>query len=92
MNSFLKLLPLRSLVLGLAAAAGVARADVVPAPLFCDHAVLQQGKPIPVWGTADEGEKVTVTLAGQTATTVAHDGKWSVRLDALPVGGPHTLT
>lgn len=83
---------LRALILGLAIAACVARADVAPAALFCDHAVLQQGMPIPVWGTADDGEKVTVTLAGQTATTVAHDGKWSVRLAALPVGGPHTLT
>lgn len=69
-----------------------ARADVVPAPLFCDHAVLQQGMSIPVWGTADDGETVAVTLAGNTASTVAHDGKWSVRLAALPAGGPHTLT
>lgn len=83
---------LRVLLLGLAATASLARADVVPAPLFRDHAVLQQGKPLPVWGTADDGEKVTVTIAGQTATTVARDGKWIVRLNALPAGGPHTLT
>ena len=37
------------------------RADVVPAFPFQDHAVLQQGRPIPVWGTAVAGEKVTVT-------------------------------
>jgi sialate O-acetylesterase len=74
-------------------AAGLrSRADVVPASLFCDHAVLQQGMPIPVWGTADDGEKVTVTLAGQTVSTVARDGKWSVRLAPLPAGGPHVLT
>jgi hypothetical protein len=36
------------------------RADVTPALLFTDNAVLQRGKPIPVWGTADVGEKVTV--------------------------------
>ncbi|MBI2513283.1 MAG: beta galactosidase jelly roll domain-containing protein [Opitutae bacterium] len=92
MNSLLKTIPVRSFVLGLAAAAGIARADVVPASLFCDHAVLQQGMPIPVWGDADEGEKVTVTLAGQTVSTVARGGRWSVRLAALPAGGPHTLT
>lgn len=91
MKSIRTLTPLRSLLLGLVATASLARADVVPAPLFCDHAVLQQGKPLPIWGTADDGEKVTVTLAGQTTTTVAHDGKWSVRLAAMPVGGPHTL-
>jgi len=38
--------------------------------LFCEHAVLQQGMPISVWGTADENEKVTVTLAGHTASRV----------------------
>lgn len=85
---------LRTLILGLLVGAGasLARGDVVPAPLFRDHAVLQQGMPIPVWGTADEGEAVTVTLGSQTVSTVARDGKWSVRLPALPAGGPHTLT
>ncbi|HLP08408.1 MAG TPA: sialate O-acetylesterase [Opitutaceae bacterium] len=76
---------------GLLAAAGLARADVVPGSLFCEHAVLQQGMPIPVWGTADDNEKVTVTLAGETASTIARAGKWSVRLRALPAGGPHVL-
>lgn len=92
MNSLLKMIPVRPLVISLAAAAGIARADVVPASLFCDHAVLQQGMPIPVWGTADEGEQVTVSLAGRTATAIARDGKWSVRLVPLPAGGPHVLT
>ncbi len=82
----------RYLGLAVVTCLGSARAEVVPAPLFRDHAVLQQGMPIPVWGTADDGEQVTVTLAGQRATTVARDGRWSVRLDPLPVGGPHTLT
>jgi sialate O-acetylesterase len=84
--------PLWSLLVALLVNASPGRADVTPAPLFCDHAVLQQGMPIPVWGTADEGEEVTVSLAGQTATAVARDGKWSVRLPALPAGGPHVLT
>jgi sialate O-acetylesterase len=52
-------------------------ADVVPAPLFTDNAVLQRDKPIPVWGTADAGEKISVTFAGQTISTVADaSGKW----------------
>lgn len=91
MNSFLKRLPILPLLTGLAAI-NIARADVVPASLFCEHAVLQQGMPIPVWGTADENEKVTVALAGQTVSTVAHGGKWSVQVGALPAGGPHVLT
>src|SRR5690606_215410 len=38
-------------------------ADVIPAPLFTDNAVLQRDKPIPVWGTADAGENVAVSFA-----------------------------
>ena len=34
------------------------RADVKPHVLFTDGAVLQRGIPVPVWGTADDGEKV----------------------------------
>ncbi len=67
-------------------------ATVRPNPLFCDHVVLQQGREVPVWGTADEGEAVTVEIAGRKAETVARDGRWLVRLPALPVGGPYTLT
>jgi len=34
-------------------------ANVVSNALFGDHAVLQQGVSIPVWGTADRAESVT---------------------------------
>jgi len=62
-----------------------ARADVVLAPLFADHAVLQRDKPLPVWGTADAGEKITVTFHGRVgATTAASDGRWIVLLEPLP--------
>jgi sialate O-acetylesterase len=83
---------MKKLILSFLLAASLTRADVVPASLFRDHAVLQQGVAIPVWGTADDGEGVTVTLAGQKVSTVARGGKWSVRLAALPAGGPHVLT
>jgi sialate O-acetylesterase len=62
-----------------------ARAAVVPAPLFTHNAVLQRGKPVPVWGTADAGEKVSVTFAGQSlATTADAAGRWRVDLAPLP--------
>ena len=38
------------------------------AALFADHAVLQRDRPIDVWGHANAGETVTVTLAGATQT------------------------
>jgi sialate O-acetylesterase len=70
-----------------------ARATVVPNALFADHAVLQQGTNIRIWGTADPGEPVTVELAGQkVSTTTAADGRWSVRLAPVKAGGPHALT
>ncbi len=54
-------------------------------PLFADHAVLQREKAVPVWGWSQPGTKVTVTFAGNTATTtVAPDGKWMVKLKKLP--------
>ena len=67
-------------------------ANVAPASPFTDHMVLQRGSGTPVWGTAAPGERVSVTLAGQTRATVAgSDGKWMVRLGDLKAGGPHTL-
>ncbi len=67
------------------------QAEVKPNPLFSDGAVLQRGQKIPVWGTARDGEKVTVEIQGQKATTTAAGGKWSVRLDALKEGEPLTM-
>ena len=50
-------------------------ADPVLPTLISDHMVLQQGREIHIWGKADAGEKITVSLAGHTATTTA--GCWS---------------
>jgi len=58
-------------------------ADVKLSALFSDNMVLQQGIKVPVWGWADEGEKVEVTFANRTVSTVARDGKWKVELPEL---------
>lgn len=60
--------------------------------LFSDNVVLQQNKPLPIWGTGRDGEKISVQLGERTATTTVSGGKWSVKLDALPAGGPLLLT
>ncbi|MDB6127425.1 MAG: Sialate O-acetylesterase, partial [Verrucomicrobia bacterium] len=61
------------------------RADVTLAPLFRDHAVLQSGRPLPVWGKADPGERVTVEFMHQRAASVADaSGRWKVSIAALP--------
>ena len=65
--------------------AGLSSADVRLSGVFTDHAVLQRGRPIPIWGWATPGESVSVAFAGQVkSTTTGADGKWMVRLDALP--------
>lgn len=69
-----------------------AHAEVKPNGLFGDGAVLQQKIAVPVWGTARDGEKVTVKFQGQEASTVAKDGRWLVKLKPLKAGGPSTLT
>jgi sialate O-acetylesterase len=73
--------------------ATAANATVTPNPLFSDHAVLQQGTPVPIWGTAAPGEGVTVEMAGHSVhATATQEGKWMLRLPALQAGGPFTLT
>lgn len=69
-----------------------ARADVKPNALFSDGAVLQQGIEVPVWGSANDGEKVVVKFQGQEISTTAKDGRWLVRLKPLKPGGPFALT
>jgi sialate O-acetylesterase len=69
-----------------------ASAEVKPSPLFSDHVVLQRGMAVPVWGTADPGETIKVTLNGHSRSTRAGaDGKWLVRLRKLKAGGPYEL-
>jgi sialate O-acetylesterase len=70
------------------------RAEVIPNPLFADNAVLQQGRQVPVWGTAEPGERVTVEFAGQTVSTTADaTGKWRVHLAPMKAGGePQAMT
>jgi sialate O-acetylesterase len=83
----------RYLLLALFFINSTAFAQVKLARLFSDHVVLQRQKPIPVWGWANSGEKIKVTLAGQTQNTKAGaDGKWMVKFTSLEAGGPHTMT
>src|ERR1700733_1787817 len=64
----------------------IARADVKLPAIFADHMVLQQGMPVPVWGTADAGEEVTVAFGEQKQTARADEkGHWQVKLSSLAV-------
>src|SRR5258708_1919044 len=69
-----------------------AAANVKPNGLFTDNAVLQQKIPVPVWGDARSGEKVTVTFQEQSVSTTAKDGRWKIVLKPLKSGGPFEMT
>jgi sialate O-acetylesterase len=68
-------------------------ATVKPNSIFTDHMVLQKGVAVPIWGTAEEGENVTVSFNGQVVSTVAKNGKWIARLQPMPyVTTPSIMT
>jgi sialate O-acetylesterase len=62
--------------------------------LFSDNMVLQQEKPIRIWGFDAPGTAVIVTLNGQSQNATADkEGAWRVALPAMKVDGKkHTLT
>lgn len=85
--------PLPAAIFTLLSGLVVLQAAVVPHPLFTSRAVLQRNCEVPVWGTAADGEKITVRFAGQSVSTTARDGKWLVRLQPLKAdSSPQTLT
>ncbi len=73
--------------------AATAQAEVKLPNVFGDHMVLQQGQKNKVWGLADAGEEVAVSIDAQNHKAKAGaDGQWHVMLDPLKVGGPYALT
>ncbi|MEJ6561397.1 MAG: hypothetical protein QNL71_10115, partial [Akkermansiaceae bacterium] len=71
------------------------REDVIEVPavsgglsihnLFQSNMVIQRDKPVAIWGWAEAGEEVVVTLKGEVlATKAAVDRSWKVTLSALP--------
>jgi len=64
--------------------AGVLSAEVALPGVFGDHMVLQRNRPVPIYGTAAPGEKITVVFHEQSLTTTADgQGNWEVRLAAM---------
>ncbi|GAB3957042.1 sialate O-acetylesterase [Spirosoma harenae] len=67
-------------------------ADVRLPNVFGSHMVLQRRKPLPIWGWAEAGEKITISLNNQTKTGKADKaGKWQIILDPIEAGGPYQL-
>ena len=89
-------LPFFALSLAICGWSATASAEIkLPAVIGSDM-VLQQGASLPIWGWAEEGETITVSIAGQTATGKADDdGQWRVtlgKLEATPIDKPLKMT
>jgi sialate O-acetylesterase len=71
-----------------------AQADIQLPHIFSDHMVLQKAAKVPVWGKAEPGESVTVSLAGvKGQATASAQGKWRLDMDLSKAGaGPFQMT
>jgi sialate O-acetylesterase len=59
-------------------------AEITLPRVITSNMVLQRGKPVAIWGKAAVNEKVTISFANQTKTTITDAaGHWQVKLDAL---------
>ena len=73
----------------------VAGAEVRLPNIFSNHMVLQRGVPLKVWGTADDGEKISLKFGPRTFSTTADErGAWVIELPALKADGgkSHQIT
>jgi sialate O-acetylesterase len=72
------------MIMGVLIAGIEAKAELKLSNIFSDNMVLQRDMPVPVWGKASPGKKVTVKFKGQTVSSKANiDGKWTVKLAPL---------
>ncbi|MCY2926817.1 MAG: hypothetical protein NT031_15540, partial [Planctomycetota bacterium] len=77
----------------LAARAGAANVTFKLPNVIGDNMVLQRDVPLPIWGWAVPGQKVSVTLAGANVEALADElGEWMVSLPPMKAGGPYEMT
>ncbi|MCY3020984.1 MAG: sialate O-acetylesterase [Planctomycetota bacterium] len=89
-------MPCRRLIVVAAAlllACGLAVSAELKLPaILGNNMVLQRGVETPLWGGADANEKITAKLGDKSVTaTAGADGKWLVKLPAMPAGGPQDI-
>lgn len=71
----------------------LANAEVRLPNVFSSHMVLQQQRPIIIWGWDQPNQNVTVQLGTATRKVQANErGEWKAILPAHSAGGPYTLT
>lgn len=92
MKQILRISALSALLIGVAAFSAYSK--VTLPSIFSDNMVLQQDTQVAVWGWSDSGKKVTISPSWKSKKTVAvpdKDGKWSVRIQTPPAGGPYEV-
>ena len=70
-------------------------ADVRLPAVIGDNMVLQQGKKVPIWGWAEPGEEVMVSVnwhSMEWAVTADKDGKWKFAMNSPKAGGPYKMS
>ncbi len=67
------------------------RAKIELAPIFQSGMILQRNQHVPVWGSADPGDKVTINIiangdikAQKKSATADSSGRWMLTLDPMP--------
>lgn len=72
--------------------AGDVNPTLVLASPFQDRMVLQRGKAVKVWGTADPNASVSASINGSTVDGTADaTGNWQLSLPSQTAGGPYSL-
>jgi sialate O-acetylesterase len=75
--------------------AGVSLADIRLPAIIGDNMVLQQGQKATIWGWADPGEEVMVSVSWHNmkwGVTAGHNGKWLYKMNPPEAGGPYEMT
>ena len=68
------------------------QAKIILPQMFQSGMVLQRGKPVPVWGKADAGEKIIIRINKYQVAAVADvKGCFRADLPAMKAGGPYTM-
>lgn len=61
-------------------------------PIFTNNMVLQRDMAVPIYGTAKNGERITVTLGNSSASAICKAGQWKASLPAVKAPGPYKMT
>ncbi len=79
----------------LLANSGLVLGEVKLPAIIGDNMVLQQGRKVPIWGWADPGEEVMVSVSWHGmnwAVTADANGKWTFSMNPPEAGGPYEMT